>query len=274
MLTDLCVYTIKHSDDLRASCAKGGADTYVERKKWSKAKDLLRKAQEEGKCLPIVFAPAEATRNLLAWATLEKIEIVDDTTRFSFTGLKLFARRPLKTTLRKADDGSPIAEWYVRPYAICRTPANLLRMTRGHVHNEGAPIPEDAYRVDMEDRVVQSLRSSEGERRRRLADASPVPRAVSILRTEYRRNSDVIALVLLSANGRCDLCQLPAPFLRLDGTPYLEVHHITTLAEGGEDSIRNTVALCPNCHRKVHHGGDKERHNQQMQAIAAKRGSA
>ena len=24
------------------------------------------------------------------------------------------------------------------------------------------------------------------------------------------------------------------------------------LSEGGEDSIENTVALCPNCHRKMH----------------------
>src|SRR4051794_10629582 len=27
-------------------------------------------------------------------------------------------------------------------------------------------------------------------------------------------------------------------------------HHITWLAKGGEDA--NTVALCPNCHRKMH----------------------
>ncbi|WP_223111555.1 HNH endonuclease [Billgrantia pellis] len=24
------------------------------------------------------------------------------------------------------------------------------------------------------------------------------------------------------------------------------------LAKGGEDTIENTVALCPNCHRKMH----------------------
>jgi 5-methylcytosine-specific restriction enzyme A len=33
---------------------------------------------------------------------------------------------------------------------------------------------------------------------------------------------------------------------------YLECHHIVWLAEGGEDTIANTVALCPNCHRKMH----------------------
>ncbi len=34
--------------------------------------------------------------------------------------------------------------------------------------------------------------------------------------------------------------------------PYLECHHVIFLADGGPDAIYNTVALCPNCHRKMH----------------------
>ena len=49
----------------------------------------------------------------------------------------------------------------------------------------------------------------------------------------------------------CDLCGQPAPFLS-KGKPYLECHHVTFLADGGPDAIYNTVALCPNCHRKMH----------------------
>ena len=60
------------------------------------------------------------------------------------------------------------------------------------------------------------------------------------------------------AGGICQLCGNPAPFNRSDGTPYLESHHIDWLANGGEDSIENTVALCPNCHRKMHVVGDPE----------------
>ena len=30
------------------------------------------------------------------------------------------------------------------------------------------------------------------------------------------------------------------------------MHHIVWLSNGGEDSTDNTVALCPNCHRKMH----------------------
>lgn len=34
--------------------------------------------------------------------------------------------------------------------------------------------------------------------------------------------------------------------------PYLEVHHIKILSHGGSDSVENVVALCPNCHKKIH----------------------
>ena len=54
------------------------------------------------------------------------------------------------------------------------------------------------------------------------------------------------------ANGICQLCNQPAPFIDLDGKPYLEVHHVIWLSDGGDDSIENVVALCPNCHRKMH----------------------
>ena len=54
------------------------------------------------------------------------------------------------------------------------------------------------------------------------------------------------------AKGVCQLCIQKAPFLNKKGVPYLETHHIIWLSKGGEDSIQNTVALCPNCHRKMH----------------------
>ncbi|WP_080666815.1 HNH endonuclease signature motif containing protein [Variovorax paradoxus] len=38
------------------------------------------------------------------------------------------------------------------------------------------------------------------------------------------------------------------------GDPYLEVHHITPLALGGDDTVDNAWALCPNCHREKHFG--------------------
>jgi 5-methylcytosine-specific restriction enzyme A len=52
--------------------------------------------------------------------------------------------------------------------------------------------------------------------------------------------------------GICQLCERPAPFRYPDGEPYLEPHHLIPLEEGGLDGRENIVALCPNCHRKMH----------------------
>jgi 5-methylcytosine-specific restriction protein A len=57
---------------------------------------------------------------------------------------------------------------------------------------------------------------------------------------------------LRHANGLCQLCGLPAPFTGHDGQPYLELHHIVPLDEGGLHAAGNLAALCPNCHRKMH----------------------
>lgn len=55
------------------------------------------------------------------------------------------------------------------------------------------------------------------------------------------------------ANGTCQLCEKDAPFVDKYGNPFLEVHHIHYLSEGGKDDIENVVALCPNCHRRIHY---------------------
>jgi len=68
----------------------------------------------------------------------------------------------------------------------------------------------------------------------------------------YVRDAAVAEYVKRLANGVCDLCEQPAPFQTKQNEAYLECHHITWLAHGGEDIIANTVALCPNCHRKMH----------------------
>ena len=54
------------------------------------------------------------------------------------------------------------------------------------------------------------------------------------------------------------MCGKPAPFNDKSGDPYLESHHIKWLSKGGEDSPYNVVALCPNCHRKMHIVNDSE----------------
>ncbi|WP_206674610.1 HNH endonuclease [Rheinheimera pleomorphica] len=103
--------------------------------------------------------------------------------------------------------------------------------------------------------IIKSSGVSSEERQKRLnaAAATPNKRTVSIV--VYDRNPDVVAEVLYRANGCCENCLNLAPFNRKsDGSPYLEVHHRTPLADGGDDTVANAIALCPNCHRAAHYG--------------------
>lgn len=54
------------------------------------------------------------------------------------------------------------------------------------------------------------------------------------------------------SKGICQLCDKAAPFTDKYGNPFLEVHHVKYLSQKGTDTIDNVVALCPNCHRKIH----------------------
>lgn len=68
------------------------------------------------------------------------------------------------------------------------------------------------------------------------------------------RNPEVHRWILQRSEGRCELCGEPAPFNKSDGSPFLEIHHVRRLADGGPDIPHNAVALCPNCHREAHYG--------------------
>ncbi|MBV0932709.1 HNH endonuclease [Marinobacterium sp. A346] len=113
----------------------------------------------------------------------------------------------------------------------------------------------DAYALDPFYIKVHLALQEPAQREQRLAQASKIPVKRRVTSWEFARNPDVVAVVLSQANGYCQACGAKAPFARKsDGTPYLEVHHRVPLAAGGEDSVENAIALCPNCHREAHYG--------------------
>jgi len=81
---------------------------------------------------------------------------------------------------------------------------------------------------------------------------------------QYNRSSDVKAYVKARADGVCEGCGEPAPFTSKTGDPDLHAHHIYELSEGGSDTPDTVVALCPNCHYRVHHGKDGDEYNQEL----------
>ena len=85
------------------------------------------------------------------------------------------------------------------------------------------------------------------------------------------RSATVRTYVLAHANGVCEGCGAPAPFHTASGRPYLETHHIRRLSDGGPDDPRWVAALCPNCHRRAHYGGDAAQFNQKVGELVGDR---
>lgn len=83
-----------------------------------------------------------------------------------------------------------------------------------------------------------------------ISNPNPTVRTTTV--QTYSRSYAISRLRKILANGTCELCNEPAPFNDRNGEPYLESHHIVWLSNGGSDTLENTVALCPNCHKKIH----------------------
>lgn len=133
-----------------------------------------------------------------------------------------------------------------------------------------APIAEEDLEHANQQRAIKVKSLTDEELLARIQNISPVAGTVEVKSQRRQRNHYVVEMDKRRANGVCQLCKNPAPFARVDGTPFLEVHHIIALSDGGEDSLENTVALCPNCHRKVHALGLEE-YKQALLTIAQKK---
>lgn len=90
------------------------------------------------------------------------------------------------------------------------------------------------------------------------AQARKNPPRKKVTGNEYVRNPFVVAAALARANDKCEMPNCDRGLItKVDGTKYLEVHHVIGLAEGGDDSLENVAALCPHCHRAQHHSANK-----------------
>jgi 5-methylcytosine-specific restriction protein A len=156
---------------------------------------------------------------------------------YTFRGQVHLAEQPYQET-QLGENGQPRKVWVFPLKAV----AGLASLT----------LPESTYAQQEERLVKQAQKLSHEELKRRAKQAPRKPGTSQTSSQQYARDPHVTAFAKRRANGICQLCGNPAPFLSPDGEPYLECHHVIWLAQGGEDSIENTVALCPNCHRRVH----------------------
>ncbi len=86
-------------------------------------------------------------------------------------------------------------------------------------------------------------------------------------RNVYHRSAALRTYVLARADGACEGCRQPAPFKTPSGQAYLECHHTRHLSDGGPDDPNFVIALCPTCHRRVHHGEDGLQYNDTLMGV-------
>jgi 5-methylcytosine-specific restriction endonuclease McrA len=149
----------------------------------------------------------------------------------------------------------PELTWAIYPRSITTPRPEVARKVRSLVANR--------RRTRMPDLSAEALEAANIDELRRVAllRAARSVSARSSVRL-YRARSQAIRLyVLRRANGSCEHCRRDAPFVRADGSPYLEPHHITRLADDGPDHPAKVIGLCPNCHCRAHHAIDAKKFN-------------
>ena len=127
----------------------------------------------------------------------------------------------------------------------------------------------DELEKEMGVELKQDLHQSSIEELRKRATRASSSNADTRQRVQntYIRSEAIKEYALRRAEGKCEGCGKSAPFLKSDGSPYLEVHHIRRLSDGGPDDPEFVVALCPNCHRRAHYGEDAEDFNCYLEGV-------
>ncbi len=112
------------------------------------------------------------------------------------------------------------------------------------------PIINPGEVTELSEREIIKLSNKELSRRSQTIQIERQPQRTET--TTYYRNPYLKEIVKRIAEGKCQFCGNKAPFQDKNNKPYLEEHHVKRLADGGTDTIDNVVAICPNCHRKMH----------------------
>ncbi len=157
--------------------------------------------------------------------------------QYVYIGEVCLAENPYRS--RQPDHEKTLRDVYIFPLKL-RGHNRPPLIKKELLENKDAAVRKKTSRMPLDELEFQARYSlKEGGRRE----------VVSVV---YECDPIVAEYAKRVAGGTCQLCTRPAPFAGPDGEPYLEVHHIVPLDEGGEDAVGNVAVLCPNCHRKMH----------------------
>jgi hypothetical protein len=133
VLSDACIYTIRHSRVLAECSRLGGDGEFTENTYWKRGRELFVEALREGEQLAVLFSPADTWDGVMYWAVLTDVspEQADSergtpaTTTFAFRSLTPVRPPRRLSELQLLRNGKRLSDRDIRPYRICRTPAFL-----------------------------------------------------------------------------------------------------------------------------------------------------
>ena len=166
----------------------------------------------------------------------------------------------------KVPNSTPTVVTYVGEYEYVNHREDMLPDRTGELRRayrfelrpiSGETISSDAEIDDIElDKLYNLAKQASPDNPKRATDTEGT--------RSYTRSSVVKEFALREAEGVCQGCKDSAPFRDEEGEPYLQVHHLRRLSDQGPDDPDNVMALCPNCHMRVHHGADGDEFNEKL----------
>lgn len=129
---------------------------------------------------------------------------------------------------------------------ILKTSASIKAKAKG---NKRRP---DDYSSGIKSSVLEGYREAAG--------GLPVPPKICRSGLVHQRNRELAEHALLNVNYTCEIDSNHETFTSsASNQPYVEAHHLVPLSKQDDyrfslDVAANVVALCPMCHKHLHHG--------------------
>jgi 5-methylcytosine-specific restriction enzyme A len=144
---------------------------------------------------------------------------------------------------------------------------NLVRIIQ-HLKNLLARIDgedDTNYINEIDGQIGERLNTSKSIKIEDEVKAPRIANNINNARTSFTRDATIAVEAIILSNFKCEVDSSHHSFTSGKyGRQYVEAHHLVPMkdqwrfSEASLDVHANIVALCPNCHRLLHHGLEKE----------------
>jgi hypothetical protein len=124
-LYEFCVSTIVERRKLEDFALKGSGK-FTEARKWTTGKKLFDTANYVQQKMPVILSDAAYNcEHLQLWGIIRELILGEGGTTIHLTDIQRVRGYHRRTELIRRKNDQRIAEHFIRPYAICRTPSFL-----------------------------------------------------------------------------------------------------------------------------------------------------